>query len=219
MKYVSETEWKTNGASTTLNRPNLTDHITHVTSLKLLNPYHALLPQDSRTLLKTPHSVVVRELGNGYYYYLGLRSDIECFFSNNTTEESVITLCLNVDGIPLSKSNLDQFWPMLCYVMQSKNPKPFVVGIYMGKTKPDSLYEYLNQFITEANELLLQGILYNGALYTIQIGAFVCDAPARAFLKSIKLHSGYSACEKCVVEGEWCGSVLFTDVNCPLRTN
>ncbi|XP_065677088.1 uncharacterized protein LOC124809272 [Hydra vulgaris] len=89
----------------------------------------------------------------------------------------------------------------------------------MGKTKPDSLNEYLDQFITEAKELLLQGILFNGAHYTIQIGAFVCDAPARAFLKNIKLHSGYSACKKCVVESEWSGRVIYTDVNCQLRTN
>ena len=72
--------------------------------LKLLNPYHPLLPQDSRTLLKTPYSVAVRELGNVSFYHIGLRSGIESFLSNHTTKENVITLCLNVDGIPLFKS-------------------------------------------------------------------------------------------------------------------
>ncbi|XP_065679010.1 uncharacterized protein LOC136093723 [Hydra vulgaris] len=75
----------------------------------------------------------------------------------------------------------------------------------MGKTKPDSLNEYLDQFVAEAKELLLQGILFNRAHYTKLIGAF--------------LHSGYSACEKCVVDGEWSGRVIYTDVNCQLRNN
>ncbi|XP_047126262.2 uncharacterized protein LOC124807831 [Hydra vulgaris] len=195
-------------------------HVSLTSLLKLLNPYHPLLPQDSRTLLKTPRSVVIIELGNGTYYHLGLRSGIESFLSNQrlTNEENVLTLCLNVDGISLSKSTLDQFRPKLCYVMQSQKPKPFVVGIYMGKTKPDLLNEYLDQFVTEAKELL-QGILFNGAHYIIQVGAFVYVAPARAFLKNIRLHSGYSACEKCVVEGEWSGRVIYTDVNCQLLTN
>ena len=48
---------------------------------------------------------------------------------------------------------------MLCYIMQSKKPKPFVVGIYMGKTRSNSHYEYMDQFVTETKELLLEGIL------------------------------------------------------------
>ena len=58
------------------------------------------------------------------------------------------------------KSTLDHIWPILCYIMQFKQSKPFIVSIDMGKTKPDSLYEYLDEFVTEAKELLLQGILY-----------------------------------------------------------
>ena len=55
--------------------------------------------------------------------------------------------------------------------------------------------------------------------HSVRIHSFVCDAPARAFLKNIKLHSGYSSCERCIQEGEWFGRVVFCSVNSPLRTN
>ena len=48
----------------------------------------------------------------------------------------------------------------------------------------------------------------------------MCDAPARAFIKSIKSHSGYSSCEKCTVRGEYhTNKVIFPSVDCPLRTD
>lgn len=32
--------------------------------------------------------------------------------------------------------------------------------------------------------------------------AFICDTPARAFLKCTKGHGGYNACERCTIPGE-----------------
>ena len=32
---------------------------------------------------------------------------------------------------------------------------------------------------------------------------FVCDRPARSFIKCMKGHGGYYACERCEVEGEY----------------
>ena len=42
--------------------------------------------------------------------------------------------------------------------------------------------------------------------------------PARAFIKCIKYHSGYSSCDKCIVEGEWHSKVVFLETDAPLRT-
>ena len=44
---------------------------------------------------------------------------------------------------------------------------------------------------------------------TVSIKCFVCDAPARAFLKCVVNHTGYSSCERCEVKGEWNGRVTF----------
>ena len=48
----------------------------------------------------------------------------------------------------------------------------------------------------------------------------MCDALAHAFLKNIKGHTGYSACEKCSVFGANINSrVVFLELDAPLRTN
>ena len=37
---------------------------------------------------------------------------------------------------------------------------------------------------------------------TVSIKCFVCDAPARSFLKCVVNHTGYSSCERCEIKGE-----------------
>ncbi|KAF2885555.1 hypothetical protein ILUMI_20623 [Ignelater luminosus] len=50
--------------------------------------------------------------------------------------------------------------------------------------------------------------------------SFVCDAPARAFLKCIKTHNGYSCCERCLEPGEYFnGRVVLTGISAPKRNN
>ena len=80
------------------------------------------------------------------------------------------------------------------------------------KGKPTDLNAYLRDFCDEAEILKLNGMDCNGVLYSVLIWLFVCDAPARAFLKCIKGHQGYHACERRVVVGEYQGRVVFHDV-------
>jgi len=47
----------------------------------------------------------------------------------------------------------------------------------------------------------------------------VCDTPAKAFIKCIKGHAGYSGCDKCHIEGEWNGKMTFPSTNDALRTD
>lgn len=60
---------------------------------------------------------------------------------------------------------------------------PLDVAIWCGNTKPTDLNEYLKRFVDEMNHLLENGTLINNHRITIRIRCFICDTPARAFLK------------------------------------
>lgn len=45
------------------------------------------------------------------------------------------------------------------------------------------------------------GVEVSGKIFQLNLKAFVCDAPARSFLKCTIGHNGYYACERCTVKG------------------
>lgn len=49
--------------------------------------------------------------------------------------------------------------------------------------KLTSLMDFFNQFVEEMNALHDEGIEINGQIIAVTIRAFVCDTPARAFVK------------------------------------
>lgn len=65
------------------------------------------------------------------------------------------------------------------------------VAIWCGDGKPTVLNDYFRFFVQELNHLLLNGLLINGRKITIRFRCFVCDTPARAFIKGTKI-STYS---------------------------
>jgi hypothetical protein len=149
-------------------------------------------PVDSRTLLKTPRQTAIKQVSPGQYCHFGLVEGISsalvnCELSNRTT----LSLQFNVDGLPISKSSGKQFWPILCNI-NTFNPQPFPVGIYYGEKNPNNVGEYLETFIDELHDAVSNGIIYNGEKLGIKIQAFICDTPARAFIKSTKCHGGYA---------------------------
>lgn len=70
-------------------------------------------------------------------------------------------------------------------------------------------------------ELEQTGLALDGVPHPlhIHIQCFVCDAPARAFVKNVKAHSGYFGCEKCCQRGVWNGKVTFSSTDSHLRTD
>jgi hypothetical protein len=49
-------------------------------------------------------------------------------------------------------------------------------------------------------------------VFKAEISCFICDAPARAYVKNIKSHSGYHSCERCEQRGEYIdGKVTFLE--------
>ncbi|XP_038062953.1 uncharacterized protein LOC119733615 [Patiria miniata] len=170
------------------------------------------LPKDARTLLKTPRSVVDSEKCGGEYAYYGLEKCIVKILvkhENFVEENNSISLKINVDGTPLYKSTNDQFWPIL---VSFDNFLPGVVALFRGKSKPEPLEHFLEDFIEEYSRLVEEGITYDDKKLNVHIMAFICDAPARSFLKCTKGHSGYHACERCTVRGGYDGRVVYNTV-------
>lgn len=69
--------------------------------------------------------------------------------------------------------------------------------------------EYLNELFSELEYVMQYGQYANAKQYRVSVFTFVCDAPARSFLKCIKGHTTYYNCERCVARGTWNGRVLF----------
>ena len=198
---------------------HLTMAATNYILLILRNYGHKELPKDSRTLLSTPRKVPLKQKCGGDYFYIGLKSSIksklEEFSSHDINSLKTINLLINVDGIPLFKSSNTQLWPILASFQLAS---PFVVALYCGSSKPDSCEEFLKDFLDEYLNLEVFGLHYNGKKFNVNIKGFICDAPARQFLKGIKGHTGYDACERCKVHGVNIENrIVFHDLDCEPR--
>lgn len=64
------------------------------------------------------------------------------------------------------------------------------------------------------------GIVINRKLYSISISGFICDAPARAFIKQVKGHTGFYGCERCTQKvAHPFNATIFNEIDTELRTN
>lgn len=175
------------------------------------------LPNSARTLLKTPRTNNIQQLFPGKYCHFPLSNTLNNIVSKfNLTE---ISLQLNIDGLPISKSSSQQFWPILADIVELPTFGPFVLGLYYGEDKPASSNELLKISIQDlincSNITLL-----NGRTLKVKVHSIVCDAPARSFILNVKGHNGYFGCNKCIVEGEYFDHrVTFPDTDKTLRTN
>ena len=149
----------------------------------------------------------------GDYVYLGLLNGIRRILSENQAAipDEKINLIVNVDGVPLYKSSGAQFWPILC---RFHTLPPSIVAIYYGNKKPSSVEDFVLDFFTEYRNLRNDGVEFGGVKLSIEIFSFVCDAPARQFLKSIKGHNGYC------IQGLYESSrIVFHTIDCTPRVN
>ncbi|KYN30223.1 hypothetical protein ALC57_00318, partial [Trachymyrmex cornetzi] len=92
------------------------------------------LPTDPRTLLQTPKYTEIKEMAPGFYWHYGLTRSLIDFIEQNSTIfdkfENTISLSINVDGGPLSRSSTSALWPILdCLIDYSF---VFVIGAYHG---------------------------------------------------------------------------------------
>nr|XP_047135940.1 uncharacterized protein LOC124813231 [Hydra vulgaris] len=165
--------------------------------LSVLRKHGFDVPKDSRTLVKSTRTIVTYKKCGGDYLYFGLRKIITQSLEIDDSNE-ILNLKVNVDGIPLYKSSSLQFWPILCSI---NNSTPMIAALFSGNSKPNSVDDFLQDFIYEVKELQEYGFSYNEKTYTLLLQAFICDSPARAFLKNIKGHNSLHGCERCCAVG------------------
>uniref|UniRef100_A0A1Y1K5S2 Transposase domain-containing protein n=1 Tax=Photinus pyralis TaxID=7054 RepID=A0A1Y1K5S2_PHOPY len=180
------------------------------------------LPLDGRTLLKTPKQITTKVVAPGHYYHFGLLYCVERLLFNykfSCNLESV-EICVNIDGLPISKSTTSQFYPILCTLFQNRNHVE-VIGIYHGNGKPDNANLFLKEFVDDAVSLTSDGVSYNGHVYNFKIKAFIFDVPAKAFCTYTNGHTGYKSCSKCNIHGVYRNNrVCFPpEHNTKLRTH
>ena len=162
------------------------------------------LPKDCRAVKHSMRVVSnVITIAPGNYYHFGLRDELMRNMSIFKDVSGDLQLQFNVDGLPLFRSSPVDFWPILCRVFfHSGVSSVFPVGLFCGKSKPSCVDEYLKLFLQELRAVLEEGVEIRGKHANVRVHSFVCDAPARQYVKKVKGHSGYDSCERCEVHGE-----------------
>jgi len=196
--------------------------------LKILVKYHPSLPKDARTLKKTTSVQSIQPMNDalnrpGEYVYFGIEKQLLENMFNTVTEYSLghLQLLFNVDGLPLYRSSSKQFWPILCAAyIDGIITKPFVVAVFCGNSKPLSADVFFSDFVRELSHLQQSGVCFGESVVSISVKGFICDAPARAFIKCIKGHSGYYGCEKCEDRGKQVNKKMtFQNLDATLRSD
>lgn len=140
------------------------------------------LPKDPRTLLMTPRMVSIQQMGGGEYWHYGLAKSIQNAFGS-IQDSTHISLSFNMDGLQPKESSNYQVWPILAQIFEIPKMKPLVIGIYAGYTKPPSSSEYLAKFCDELIDVVRNGVNLNEHTINVKIRCFICDTPARSFIK------------------------------------
>lgn len=193
---------------------SLKEHIPHTALtglLGILRSHHCFseLPSSARALLSTPRVALVEQMEPGQYCHFGLKEGLHASLVLLPYVPDPIVLHINVDGLPLTKSTQDQFWPILCKVANVEASEPFPVGVYYGKSKASHANVFLRKFVHELKEVLKQGFTIANNVVGVLVGAIICDAPAKSYILGTKAHNGYFSCTKCTTEGEFLQGRVF----------
>lgn len=206
----------------TLTNNTLTDLL-----IQLRREGYTQFPKTAETFLGTKRDVSVQVMtsqkgSSCLYTYLGIENCLRTRISRNIYKEDSIRVLVNIDGAsPYKQTSKQHIWPILIQVFSTKYfCKPSVVAIYCGDSKPKCVNEYLRDFVEESNSLIENGITIENVKYRFEIAAFVCDTPARTFIKCCKGHGGFFACERCEVKGVTInGKRVYCDIESTPRTN
>ncbi|XP_049279107.1 uncharacterized protein LOC125761706 [Anopheles funestus] len=188
----------------------LSHRVTHVALkelLLILSDIDGLhIPQDPRTLLKTPKAVgkEITTVSGGEMWYQGIEKSLKHHFRSITPSVDVFVINLFVDGLPLHNSSPTEFWPIMMQLYEQPEVPILTLGIYCGSSKPHNVEDYLRPLVVDLNHAIEEGIVINRKKINICLRAFIADTPARTFIKGVAAHNGYQGCTKCKIAGRYC---------------
>ncbi|XP_075156217.1 uncharacterized protein LOC142229537 [Haematobia irritans] len=146
--------------------------------LQLLREEGLDVPLSVETLITSRDGFVKRTVHPGEYVHIGLKRNLQNALSYYDSTPSELYIDIGVDGLPLYK------------------------GTYIGVGKPTRVDNFLHDFMNEYSQIRDHGIEHEGKITQCSIRAFICDAPARAFLQDIKGHTSFNGCSKCTQVGK-----------------
>ncbi|CAH8436848.1 unnamed protein product [Dicrocoelium dendriticum] len=171
--------------------------------LRNLRRLYPNLPVDARSILKTPRRCPVRLIRGGSYIHMGLQDAIrDVLRRTHSPRPSLLKLQIHIDGMTVFKSSRRQLWPVLGRLINPPSDV-FLIGLYSGLSKPINVHEFLRPVVDELKDVLRKGVCLcdNDDAIDIVLDCVIADAPARAYVRQVKQHSGYFACEKCTITG------------------
>ena len=171
--------------------------------LKHLRERFPDLPKDCRTLMRTTRKSNSITIAGGDYIHLGLVDAIEKAIGDRIVDSSkALVLQLAIDGISPFRSSRKQLWPILGRLVEPLS-SVFLIGVFCGLSKPKNINQFLTPLVNDLKQAQSNGILLTTQNITVGVilDSIICDAPARAWIKQVKSHSGYSCCDRCTIVG------------------
>lgn len=169
--------------------------------------FNAKVPTDYRTMLKTPVKPIETVMSPGSYIHVGVRKALSQLLSEAglTGDHTNILMQFFVDGLTITRSTKDGFWIIMMNLrnVSKRRLTPKVIGVYYGMKKVTNFNDFLWAFVVEVNDILDDGILFNGNVLQPKILNFVLDSPAKSSAKAVKAVTGYFGCDVCTTEGDF----------------
>ncbi|CAB3221931.1 unnamed protein product [Arctia plantaginis] len=166
-----------------------------------LKLFPGILSRDARAIIGTVRQIHnIKTIEHGEYWHNGLPKSLQKALENWVDVPNKVKLNFNFDGLPIFKSSNKEFWPILCNIFERPDIEPFV-------------------FDTRRNK---EGIYIEDRKISIEIRCFICDSPARAYIKGVCNFNAKHGCLKCVTVGEYSylsHTVTFPETICRPRTD
>lgn len=170
--------------------------------LTLREVHGPIYPKCAKTLLRTPREPTIAiPMTPGHYYHLGINLGMLSYPKEELLKLNSVFIDIATDGFQFASSSKIVGWPIFGSIV-GLELCPFIIGIYIGKTKPDTIDDFMLPFLQEYQNILNDGgirvPLDDGFhLISIKVRLFVTDTPARCFVVSTHYHTHSFGCHRC----------------------